>query len=300
MEQEILKLVYDYSKNGKLADRDFILKLITIVVEHKTLNSYIRRLKMCNKPTNEENELHLAEYSMCEKEIVVNLTGLDNYLKICYGKYSEMFNNIEKLFYGNLIVSQVILHELEHADQNKKFDSNDMDTETRLIKISLREVKLLKDPEALFDVYIKMGLTPQEVICYFQRKKQLYKEYYDYNPIERLAQIRAYKTITDSICSLKDRLPNLYELEYASYIKNLLAGYEYDSNGLVAPTVRYMTGMNYTDSWKSFDFYDSDPTEMMKNLSKDYNLISRFTFGLPVTVCEHDQAQKVLNYTNKF
>ena len=44
MRSEILKLVYDYSTKGKLADHDFIYKLIMIVTSKKGTANYVKSL----------------------------------------------------------------------------------------------------------------------------------------------------------------------------------------------------------------------------------------------------------------
>lgn len=49
MELEIVKLIYDYSANGKLVDSKFIDKIIEIVVSKKSLNNYVRNVRFTNK-----------------------------------------------------------------------------------------------------------------------------------------------------------------------------------------------------------------------------------------------------------
>lgn len=42
MNQKILKLLFDYSKQGKIVDINYIDKLIEIVVSEKDLNRYVK------------------------------------------------------------------------------------------------------------------------------------------------------------------------------------------------------------------------------------------------------------------
>ena len=49
VENDILRLIYDYSINGRIADFKFIGNLIDIVVMNKGLNNYISGINFSNE-----------------------------------------------------------------------------------------------------------------------------------------------------------------------------------------------------------------------------------------------------------
>ena len=42
MFEDLTKLIYDYSNNGKFADIDFVLNAVGIIAEHYNINNYIK------------------------------------------------------------------------------------------------------------------------------------------------------------------------------------------------------------------------------------------------------------------
>lgn len=67
MRSEILKLVYDYSTKGKLADHDFIYKLIMIVTSKKGTANYVKSLIFDN-----DNDTSYSTYDVFEHQIIVH------------------------------------------------------------------------------------------------------------------------------------------------------------------------------------------------------------------------------------
>ena len=135
MKSKLLKLLYEYSASGKLVDGKYIQELIEIVVDSKDIVDYAGGLIITDKDSRlrDPNSL-LAVYYPNRKLIAVYLDAIEEMLK-SYNTYQEMFSSTEELFYKNLLVTQVVLHELEHANQRKIMDKEESLEGDKVIEI---------------------------------------------------------------------------------------------------------------------------------------------------------------------
>ena len=83
MYNELLRIVYDYSKKGKILDSNAIESIVDIVVRNRDLNDYVKRInfKKAN-PLNKDNELMFMGYNFQNKQINVYCDSLNKF--ICY------------------------------------------------------------------------------------------------------------------------------------------------------------------------------------------------------------------------
>ena len=102
---KLLKLLYEYSANGRLVDGKYIQELIEIVVDSKDIVDSAGGLIITDKDgrLREPNSL-LAVYYPNRKLIAVYLDAIEEMLK-SYNTYQEMFSSTEELFYKNLLVT---------------------------------------------------------------------------------------------------------------------------------------------------------------------------------------------------
>lgn len=302
MEDKILELISNYSVNGKKADKGFIEQLVNIVVNYKELNNYIENLYFYENYIDENAKVvRVAEYNFIDKYMSSNITAINMFIDSYMTYFGSKFNDLEQLFYGNLLVSQIVLHELEHTVQNKKYHSSVNNTETTLIKMGLSTSFLLEEPTAFLIRLENQGYTPEEIDQLLRQQVGLYKKYYKYNPIERLADINAYNTLFKVLGPMHKELPNLYDYEYCNYLKSLLSGYDVNcDDNLVSPTAIYMNGMNYQQKLPEFKFYDEDPKIMRDKIFQQHSFIERLSYGLPVNKIEYDMVDKQLVKCNKF
>ncbi len=99
MTEKLLSLIYNYSINGKLVDKEYIKKFIDIVVNSESLEKYVLDLQILS----------------VNKTIYFDFNNINKRLNE-RDKYHVLFNEEEQIFYKNSFVSQFILHELEHAN----------------------------------------------------------------------------------------------------------------------------------------------------------------------------------------
>ncbi len=295
MELEILKLIYNYSAHGQLIDVKFIDKLVEIIIVKNNLQNYVRDVRFTDKLEKRENAVVCAAYSHFKRKILVDYVSIQLILENrCH--YDQLFNSLEQIMFRNLTITQFILHELEHALQYQQFDNkNDDSLEAKLVKASFKYERILKDPRILND----MVKNEKEVKGVFNYLKTLYRQFYDLNPTERLAQVKSFRLILDVLQAIKKYIPNLYEFTEASLIEEMLKGYPESWEFGSCPTQVYLFGYHQNQVWYDLDFYDSDPDKLMENVSK-YNLPERLSLGLPISIREYNSTNNILQRTNKY
>ena len=299
MELEILKLIYDYSVNRKLIDPKFIDKLIEIVVSKKSLNDYVRNVEFTNKLEKNDYMVECAAYAPISMKILVDYESIQIAIEN-RSHYEQLFQSLEKIMYRNLTITQYILHELEHAFQNKQADNKpDNSTETKLVSASFVIEQAMKNPRVL-NALLKGEIPAQNFIIYALQNRKLKKQYYAFNPIERLAQINSFKTIINSIKPIKKYIPNLYEFKQASLVEEMVRGYASSWSQGICPTQVYLFGTKQSSVWSELDFYDQNLSQLIKNVNDGYTLAKRLSLGLPISYDEYNSCNNWLQSTNKF
>lgn len=266
MQTEILKLVYDYSINGILADPDFIETLIEIVTNTREQKEYVKAVIFSNqiriiKRNKEVTNIH-AGYNRDTGCFTVYFEAIKKLIQEL-AVYDYLFSNFEQIFYRNLAIMQIILHDLEHVNQYYKIDLDEPDLETRLLKMSLCFRTALK------------------------RKK--YVKYYHQNPAERLAEINSFKMVIKILEPIENLIPNLFQLYQALFANALLKGYSYsaDCSLILAPTLEYL---------KAFAcFKKQKDSELEKEVANKYDLNQRMVLGLPISDIEF-RSQREIGY----
>ena len=299
---EILRTIYDYSVNGKAIDNKFIEHIIAVVVHYNNLHDYVRFLNFSDEKINDKNHdmIRVAEYNLIDRFVNVNINGVNQYLEMYTKYYGKHLNDVEKLFFGSNLIVQILLHELEHASQNKVYNSSKDTTDANLIRIGFSNAYIYKNSTQLIQKLENKGYNSSQIYSYLQEQLQLYKKYYKYNPTERMAQIKSYNMMNEIFEPIYDSVPNICLYNSCCMLENSILGYAQDKNRLVSPTEIYINGMGYQDAWEKFDFYNSDTGIMDNNVLKSIPNSSRFLYGLPVTMSEYQERQKTLKKNKKF
>ena len=299
MELDILKLIYDYSVNGKLVDSKFIDKIIEIIVTKKSLDNYVRNVIFTNKLDKNDYVVACAAYNPHRAEVLVDYESIK--IAIENGRqYDCLFCDVEQIMFKNLMIMQFILHELEHAYQFKQADNkSDKSVEAKLIRASFILERAMENPNFIEELY-NNHFSMKDFEKYFLQNRELYKQYYRLNPTERLAQVNSFRTVVNSIEPIKKYIPNLYEFKNASLFEEMLKGYQESWNEGTCPTEVYLSGIRQSKIWSEFDFYSQDSEQLMKSVSEKYSLTKRMSLGLPISYGEYETTDNWLHTTNKF
>ncbi len=306
MQFKLLKLMYDYSQQNKLVDKEYIDKLVEMFVKEYNLDDYVKKIEFTSELIKSEDDVCFANYNPLEMNIFIDTESLDIMLKHS-SKYDCLFDGYEITMFKNSTITQAILHELEHAYQNKVSDGVDDGTiETKLIKTCYA-----------YEYYLKKGTLEQEIednkdnplrlselleiLSTQALKNACYLEFYNLDPMERLAQIHSYQTLIKSLEIYKTRIPALYEFQLSSLVEETLNGHlEAWERGGICPTEVYLNVIGRGKAWKELDFYDPDRQKLIDNAVEKHSVTRRLILGLPVTRNEFDDKVDWLVTTNRY
>ena len=118
MKEELLKLMLEYTSQGINTDKKLMDKIIEIVVNYQELNKYVRKIAFLDKSPKEKEWFNVAEYQPALKKIIIHTKVLSDVLKESI-ETKMFFHPSEKNLYRNVMITQIMLHELEHAKQWK-------------------------------------------------------------------------------------------------------------------------------------------------------------------------------------
>ena len=164
-------------------------------------------------------------------------------------------NKFEETLYINLSILQILLHEIEHANQQKiSYNSNTL--EALIIRLSY---------------LVNNGYS---------------EKLYEFCPEERLAEIKSFEEISSILSYINNRLillPDIIEMEK---LKRQLRGYHYKKNFVTVPIVEYFTLGNKGNLLEAFDLSDS--------VLNNYTLDDRYKYGFPISNIEYGTSMKKL------
>lgn len=247
--ENILKIVFDKTINNEILNLKDIEKILELLVVEKSLNEYILNIDVQLIRSN-----NLASYSNYTKKITIYTKTIDQMVKDIDSNILNI-SKFETSLYKNLSILQVLLHEIEHANQQKiAYHNNNLEALT--IRLSY---------------LVNNGYD---------------EKLYEFCPEERLAEIKSFEEINTMISYINnklDLLPNVIETEK---LKRQLRGYHYKNNFVTVPIVEYFTIGNKEKLLETFD--------LSKAALNNYTLNDRYKYGFPISNIEYGTAMKKL------
>lgn len=280
MEEKILELIYNYSKSGRIIDKIYIDTVVDIVVNFMSLNSYVNKInyitdeemkkpeKNCIKLTNTTDFADLS-YNFESHTIDVYT---DNILK-SYARFDKI--NIcegELKYFKTILYTQMILHELEHANQSRII-AEEKNLESKLLSQSI---------PFSFDTF--RTSSKEEVALNLVKMIMATAQYiynYKYAPHERMAEIDSSKKILEIISIDKINLPKSKQYFEDQILKHQIEAYE----DTFCPTIKYLSGMTEVfgkNPLTVFDWYYENEEECLRKSIELYSFEQRIRFGLPL------------------
>jgi len=276
MIDEILRLIYNYSKNHQEIDKRFIAQLVELLVSYKNLHNYVRDI----------------EFHSYSKDSVAEYTNART-LKVYETNFKEAFDSYrlekdEKFYYSVSLVR----HEIEHVDQKRKRESSEENTQVFLWKACSAYVA---KEDAFFDTIVKLP-NPfffilkiiASIISHKNDRK--YQKNWLYCPEERVADICG----NDLALTLIEHAQNKEDLER---IRNIL-----NDEIMEILFFGYTKPLGPTDFYLSRFKQYSDCLQLME-LAKSLTLEERLFLGLQVSNEELESAkinkEKILSGVRK-
>ncbi|MBQ2873070.1 MAG: hypothetical protein IJE89_03615 [Bacilli bacterium] len=257
MEDKLMGLIYDYSQQNKIADPEFIYKVVDLLVNYMNINEYVRDVKVGDDAV--ANIFSQASYDVYEKTLGVGQSSLKYELHRQNKKVKDYLNDFERTIFQNVLVVQTILHELEHAFQQKKID--------------LSELRQFEDS---FDKRVEMELLK------FAKKNIEKESFYthDFIPDERFAESDSWNKLYGILSFLNDKGKNLLDYCKSRKIEAEISGYDEEKT----PTSTYIEFHKDEEILYKPIFSD---LLLAQYYCPDYKIRARL--GLPLSVYEYNQ-----------
>lgn len=271
----ILDLLIEYSKLEKKIDFDYVKKVVDIAIKEKDLEDYIAEVKFHeNLSTVYENNCG-GLYSMNTAKITISQHMIDEYYRQIKKSSAKRLSAYDEFLTSGAVTTQVILHEVEHANQLKKiYHGNNF--ESLLLKAAYSFC--LNVNNSSLDIY------ELEFFDYMELKEL----YGPKMPHERLADIYSMHEIVDMLEPIYDYIhPQIEKFVKTRLHKFYIKGYD---NRNLNPTESYLSeyvALNIpgTDNYFNDEFYDA------LALEKESDLENRLLFGLEITKSEYDKCK---------
>lgn len=259
MESELLKIIFDYSKSGKILDYNAMEMIINIVVISNNLDDYVKSVNIDydNLETNRYYDGFgcLMDYNFNVKKINIYDKSIKKIINEC--QIFNFYDGEKKIYNINLYLLQVLLHEIEHAKHNRIYNENSMsDNITKLFKIVYKYS--IESIKKIYDEFLSKGFSISDVDKYFILLRDMEDRFYEISPCERIADIDSYKEIL-KILNEESSMCNLYSLYYYKYHLCYLRGYSVDKKGnVISPTIKYVKNIYSNDVDKFSDIKPND------------------------------------------
>lgn len=236
----ILKIIYDLSTRNSLLNINDIDKIIDYLINKNNLEKYIVNIDVQRIRSN-----NLASYSINDKKIIIYSNIIKKMVKDI--KFNLNCNDqVTKNMYINLSILQIILHEIEHANQEKIINYNTL--ESFILRIS----KLVKQNNQV----------------------------YEFNPKERFAEIKSYNEILEILTYYeKDKLLKL--LITNDELQRKMRGYHYCDNKLYSPIELYFSIGKKEYLLSAFEWYDNSKN-LTENVNNMYTISDSLFYGFPI------------------
>lgn len=253
MHENVIELIYNKSKDNKTLGIKDIDTILENLINEKSLNEYVLSINIQSKRSKS-----LASYSNYTKTVTLYLGTIELMLKNIETNIFNV-NSFEKTFYKNISILQALLHELEHASQEKMiFTENSL--EAFIMRLS-------------------------NLLCEFYQK-----QLYEYSPEERLAEIKSFEEILYSVRECLKKYKSLVKLIEIEKSQRLLRGYHLVNNMINSPLIYYFKNGKKEDLLKlAFSWYN-DFDKTFNEVRNTYDLNKRLKYGLPISINEYSDS----------
>lgn len=225
--EDVFKIIYDKTKVKNIIDIHDIEKILNLIIYKKNLNNNIKNINIQHRRSN-----YLASYSVKSNDITIYLYTIERLKKDLNNQLINV-DDFEKNLYINLMILQIILHEIEHANQQKEIQ-HIKNLETFIIKLSY--------------------------LVNFDAKNN--EKLYECSPEERFAEIKSMSEVASTINFINKRslvLEQIFELEK---LKRYLSGYHFQNSLLKFPTIEYFS---IGQREEFLDLFNLDLIEILKD-----------------------------------
>ena len=273
--KNVLDIVYNYSLQDKLLDKQAVLLITEILMEEFNIDN------VDDVSVRGIDFKHAFDGTLAFKKgsyICFFLPRIHAYIAsktFPLNQDDEFLDKFNIFLRNNLFIVHTIIHELTHSMEEMHIRDNQDDLETKLLTIEYEYVSEIERRKN-YDGY-KSSLRGD-----FDYKKELknYRNNYNLSLYERIADINAYENVLKIIEPIKTDIPTLYNIETFLLYNRQLSTYK---DGFDMPTLRFFVNINMIE----------------RLLEKDIDLIhedlaTRLRLGLRLDHEEYNDLKHVL------
>ena len=301
--ENILDLLYEYSKKGKRFDKNFMVQVIKIMIREKDLSDYIKRTRfqeLSSYKINHEGKNTPMAYDTYTKEVL-----LDKHNIVLFQKTIEnlvQVKGFEQTLSINDMGIQALLHEVEHANQQKKSIIINEEFENLLLGVSCYvDNEFFKESKLSQLLMLKKGiyLNPQ-LYHHLGLQQQLNIKFQSSTPIERMANIHATQEVIAMLTQISKRehietVVSLFALLLAKFQIN---GYNYNEGIITSPTKEFLEEIRKLNITGMDTLFTENFDTVMAKFQNDC-LEKRLLLGLDIREEEYQKIKMELSQKKK-
>lgn len=277
MEDKLLKIIYDYSFKGRILSPKDMKVILEYLVNYYNLNNYIDFI-LINEIKYDKGENILVHYFNKTKQFVIYSDTVKTITTHIFN--NSMFNRFDAIYYTNIYVMHVILHEIDHVIQFK--NSKNKSNLTEEIMYLTNNVSKIINSRLL-----SQDLTDEELIKKVKKIESIFSNMWEYAPHERLAEYNSYKKILEITDEIKHKIPSVYE--YIKFYLNTLLLQGYVENDTSSPTEIYFEAVDLKDTLENNTSYKK----------KEHDFFERYKLGLFIKPEEYKEEKRKLELLKK-
>ena len=271
---ELSKLYLSYNKGERIADREYVNRICSLVVHEKNIEKFLNDVYVVDNSTFKPGEeIKHSTFYLKSRILLVNFD--DDHSVEAEASMSER----DYLDWYNAGVLDTTLHELQHVDQESDRNLFPYTLKSQLIELTDIDIK---KPNKRF--YTRLAKKPFVKIL---------NEYYDRNhdtaPVERMAELESLEE-TDKVMKACGELT--YGMEEFVRCQEcckrdvLLAGYKLEGDMTNSPSLDFLEGMPHSKNKK---IIENNPG--FRDMSIPFE--QRLLYGLSLTREEFAKVKKM-------
>ena len=277
MEDKLLKIIYDYSFCGRMLGPNEIKKLLEYLVDYYDLNDYIDFVKVTDINYNSEDKI-LIHYFRDKKQFVIYSNTIKTITRDMFN--NSIFNRFDAIYYINIYVMHIVLHEIDHLFQTKNSINKSNLTEEIMFLVN-------NISKYIYSRLLSQDLSIEELKNKINVIKNIFTAMWEYAPHERLAEYNSYKKIISITSDIKEKIPDVYNyINY--YFKDLMLN-SYVENDNTSPTLMYFDAVNLRDLLETNTSYKK----------KEHDFSERYKLGLYIKPEEYKEEKRKLELLKK-
>lgn len=264
---------------------------------------YLKSINLSDEIIDEDT---YAFFSPSARNIIVYINAVIQRVSKEIGEFNSDKRQILEMIYFELLKS--IIHEVEHSKQFVLLDSLfKKSLEKDILKLTVfNDINIINNVAK--ELLIKqLGRKPSKEELKIKSHKlykewlNLYMTYYHLVPIERLANLASYTSLS-KMYNGHEKYKFYFDLSNIFRMKTLLSSYKVERGIVTSPTLVFIEHLQKSSFKRPipFDWYSEDTRECIENVSSVLSFEDRQKYGLPLTLRELRDFEKQVKEQQKY